>query len=177
MKLTALIPLAIFIGLLGFFAIGLTKDPSELPSQLLDRAVPEFALTDLYDESITLTHENLTGQVSLVNVFGSWCVACVQEHPMLLHISQNTAVNLIGINWRDKRPAAKNWLAQYGDPYTRIVFDPKSELAIPMGVSGAPETYVVDKAGRVRYKHTGIITPDVWDATLGPVVKQLEEGT
>lgn len=170
----ALAPLAIFI-LIGIaFAIGLTKDPRALGSQLIDKPVPDFALTDLFDESKILTQDITKGQVSLVNVFGAWCVACTAEHPVLMKLSKSKQVNIIGIDWRDKRDKGRAWLAKHGNPYNAVIFDDESDLAIKLGITGAPETFVTDRHGKIRYKHVGIITPETWTKTLRPIVRQLE---
>ncbi|MDB2438239.1 DsbE family thiol:disulfide interchange protein [Hellea sp.] len=170
----ALLPLGIFL-LIGLaFAVGLTKDPKLLPSELLNRPVPDFALTELYDETDILTQDMFDGKVSLINVFGSWCVACNVEHPVLMDIAKRNEVNLIGIDWRDERPKAKDWLAKRGNPYRKVIFDNESVLAIKLGVSGAPESFIIDKAGQVRYKHVGVITPKIWRNTLRPIIKTLE---
>lgn len=174
MKLKTLIPLLVFAGLAIAFAIGLTRDPKILPSVLIDKPFPEFALSDVYDEAKILDTSILKGQVSLVNVFGSWCVACVQEHPTLLALSQSQEIPIVGIDWRDTRKAAKAWLARAGNPYTHIIFDPDSHLAVDLGVTGAPESFIVDKTGRVRYKYVGVITPKVWETALKPIVEKLE---
>ena len=174
LSIRSLIPLLIFLLIAGAFAIGLTKDPNALPSQMIDRSIPNFELTDLFDDTRTYTRADLQGEVSLVNVFGSWCAACVQEHPMLVKLSRDDTIQLIGVNWRDKRDKAKRWLERYDNPYAKIIFDESSLLAIDLGVTGAPETFLIDKAGNIRYKHVGIITPEVWETTLRPRVKQLQ---
>jgi len=170
----ALLPLGLFL-LIGIaFAIGLTKDPRRLPSELIDQPFPDFALTELYTESETLTQDMLIGQVSLINVFGSWCVACNVEHPVLMDIAARKEINLIGMDWRDERPKAKRWLAERGNPYDKVIFDNESVLAITLGVTGAPESFITDKSGNIRYKHVGVITPEIWRETLRPIVNSLE---
>ena len=169
----ALLPLGVFLLIGVAFAIGLTKDPKRMESKLIDKPFPEFSLTALYDETEILTEEMLQGEVSLINVFGSWCVACNVEHPVLKDIARRQEVNLIGMDWRDTRPNAKRWLAERGDPYSKIIFDNESVLAIKLGVTGAPESFLTDKAGNIRYKHVGIITPEIWRDTLLPIVETL----
>lgn len=168
-----LLPIAAFLVLVGFLAFGLTRDPKTLPSQLIDRQMPAFALPDLHDPERVLTEQDLVGQVALVNVFGSWCVACQVEHPTLMQLNREGIVPVIGINWRDTRPDALAWLQRHGDPYTMIAFDHDSELAIELGVTGAPETFIVDRQGRIRYKFTGPITQEVWTETIRPIVQSL----
>ena len=167
-------PILIFLGLLTFFAFGLTRDPSLLPSEMIDRPVPEFKLSALHQPDDVLTEDMFSGRISLVNVFGSWCVACVVEPPKLMSLSDSNKFTVIGINWRDKREAGKLWLRQNGDPYAQIIFDEESRLAIDLGVTGAPESFIIDKAGRIRYKHVGIITDEVWNDILSPIISSLE---
>ncbi len=170
----ALLPLGLFL-LIGIaFAIGLTKDPRRMSSELINQPFPEFSLTELYNETEILTGDIVKGKVSLINVFGSWCVACNVEHPILMDISKRKDVNLIGMDWRDERPKAKRWLAERGNPYEKIIFDNESVLAITLGVTGAPESFITDKAGQIRYKHVGVITPDIWRKTLWPIIENLE---
>ena len=174
MKLRALWPLLVLGSLVVAFAVGLSRDPRILPSELIDRPFPEFELRTL-DDTQTMTRDALVGEVSLVNVFGSWCVACEVEHPQLMAI-QGGQARLVGIDWRDTRADANRWLARNGDPYDLILFDPDSQLIVELGVTGAPETFVVDAAGRIRYKHSGIITPDIWTDRLEPLVEALARG-
>ena len=170
----ALLPLGIFL-LLGIaFAIGLTKDPRRMSSELINKPFPQFSLTELYDETETLTEDMMRGQVSLINVFGSWCVACNVEHPILMDIAERKEVTLIGMDWRDERPKAMRWLADRGNPYEHIIYDDESVLAIKLGVTGAPESFITDKSGQIRYKHVGVITPKIWRETLLPIIKSLE---
>jgi len=170
----ALLPLGLFL-LIGIaFAIGLTKDPRRMSSELINQPFPSFSLTDLYDDTEILNEDIVKNQVSLINIFGSWCVACNIEHPVLMDIAMYKEVTLIGMDWRDERPKAKRWLAERGNPYKKIIFDNQSVLAIKLGVTGAPETFITDKTGQIRYKHVGVITPKIWQETLLPIVKKLE---
>lgn len=171
-----LIPLLGFIGLLGFFGFSLTRDPSILPSELIEKPFPAFELSNLA-ETETLDASILDGKVSLVNIFGSWCIACTVEHPQLLALRDEPDLQLIGVDWRDTRDAANRWLVKHGDPYDVVIFDEHSRLIVPLGVTGAPETFVVDRAGRIRYKHVGIVTPEVWTDTLRPLVNSLQNVT
>jgi len=170
-----IVPILVFLGLLVFLAIGLTRDPKLIPSELIDRPMPPFALSELHIEEATVSDLDLRGHVSLVNVFGSWCVACVVEHPVLMKIARRGDVQLIGVNWRDTRPNAIAWLQRYGDPYDRIAFDETSELAIELGVTGAPETFIVGPDGNIRYKQVGQITDQVWAETIAPIIAALAE--
>jgi len=169
----ALIPLALFLVLGGFFALGLTKDPKILPSEMIDRPLPAFELEDLFDATQSITENDLRGDVRLVNIFGSWCTSCVIEHPVLMKIAKSGTVEIIGVDWRDTRENALAWLERYDNPYTRIIYDKDSVLAIQMGVTGAPESFVIDKQGNIRYKVTGIISDEMWRKTLSPMIKQL----
>lgn len=153
-------------------------DPRLLPSVLLDTPVPDMALPALPGRGRDpdgLADEDLKGQVSLVNIWGSWCVACLAEHPVLNDIAKSGAVPVQGIAWRDPPDASLAWLRKHGDPYQRIGQDPKSHAAIAFGVTGAPETFVVDRAGVIRYKHIGPITPDIWAGTLKPLIAELSK--
>ena len=174
MKLSHLLPVGLFGVLVIFLAIGLTRDPSVIPTEMIDREMPAFELTELRDEAVTVSQDDLVGEVTLVNVFGSWCVACLQEHPTLMELSRDDTVRIVGINWRDDREEALAWLAKHGDPYESIVFDAESELVIEIGVTGAPETFVLDPSGRIRYKQIGPVTPEVWTKTIRPVIDAIE---
>ncbi len=173
MSWTRFIPAGAFVILVVFLGIGLTRDPSVIPTEMIDREMPAFQLTDLYDEQATLSDLDLIGEASLVNVFGSWCVACLQEHPTLMQLKRDDTVRIVGVNWRDTREDARTWLARHGDPYDAIIFDGESDLAIEIGVTGAPETFVVDRTGRIRFKQVGPITPEVWRRTIRPVLDAL----
>ncbi len=168
------LPILIFLAIGIAFAIALTRDPRKLESVIIDQPFPDFSLTELNDPNAMLTPELLKGQVSLINVFGSWCVSCNVEHPVLMDIAGNETIRMVGINWRDDRAKGQDWLAKRGDPYDVIIFDPESVLAIPLGVVGAPESFITDKTGRIRYKHSGVISSSEWTGTLKPLIKRLE---
>lgn len=174
---TAIVPLALFAGVAVFMAAGLTNDPRELPSNMIDRPMPEFELGPIAEGKAVLSPEDLKGEVSMINVFGSWCVSCVVEHPKLMELSEQGDVPIYGVDWRDKPGAGQAWLDKYGDPYALTGVDEESKLAIDLGVTGAPETFIVDAEGRIRYKHIGPITDEIWDETLLPLITDLREGS
>lgn len=167
------IPAGAFVILVVFLGIGLTRDPSLIPTEMIDRDMPRFELTELYDETQRVSDADLIGEPALVNVFGSWCVACLQEHPTLMQLHRDDTIRIVGVNWRDDRDDAINWLQRHGDPYETIIFDGESDLAIEMGVTGAPETFIIDRTGRIRFKQIGPITSDVWRDTIRPVLDAL----
>jgi len=167
------IPVIIF-ALIGLaFAIGLTRDPRKLAPVLLDTPFPQFNLETLDNPQIRLTEGSLKGQVSLINVFGSWCISCNVEHPILMDIAARESLNIVGINWRDERAKGQDWLVKRGNPYGDIIFDPESILAIKLGVVGAPETFITDASGTIRYKHIGPISEQDWTQTLKPLIAKL----
>ncbi len=173
-RLVYILPLVLFLVLAGYFAIGLTRDPRILPSVLIDQPVPPFDLPPIKGFDTGLASADLDGEVSLVNIFGSWCVACRVEHPFLMRIKREGRVPLHGIDWREENPdAGPAWLAKFGNPYGRIGDDPRSKGAIAFGVTGAPETFVIDKKGVIRFKHIGPMTQDIWDQRLWPVIQKL----
>ncbi len=175
MTWSRLVPVALFFVLVVFLAIGLTRDPSVIPTEMIDREMPEFELPELREDGILVTEDDLVGEIALVNVFGSWCVACLQEHPTLMQLARDDTVTIVGVNWRDERDDALAWLDKHGDPYDTIVFDAESDLVIEIGVTGAPETFVLDPTGRIRYKQIGPITEDVWTDTVLPVINAIEQ--
>lgn len=170
MRLSRLMPVGVFLVVVVFLAIGLTRDPSVIPTEMIDRDMPAFELPELREEDVVLTEADLIGETTLVNVFGSWCVACLQEHPTLMQLAEADRVKIVGVNWRDKRQDALTWLARHGDPYDSIIFDAESDLVIEMGVTGAPETFVIDPSGQIRFKQIGPITAEVWRDTVRPVI-------
>jgi cytochrome c biogenesis protein CcmG, thiol:disulfide interchange protein DsbE len=175
-RLMYLLPLAGFLVIAVYFAIGLTLDPKKLPSVLIDQEVPEFSLVAIKGSDKGFSNADLIGHVSVVNIFGSWCYACLAEHPILMRIKEQNLVPIYGIDWNEKnRDDGPRWLKKQGNPYTLIGDDPNSKAAIAFGVTGAPETFFVDKRGFIRYKHTGPITISIWKQTLYPLVEELRK--
>jgi len=173
-----LIPLVLFVVLAVFLAIGLTRDPHELKSALINKPAPEFRLPQLKAAGKTISNEDMRGKVWLLNVWASWCVACREEHPWLIKYAQSGVVPIYGLNYKDRSEDAIGWLEELGDPYTVSGVDFDGRVAIDYGVYGAPETYVIDQAGMIRLKHVGPITPDVWSEKILPVVQELNrQGT
>lgn len=170
----AFLPLALFAALAVYFGLGLREDPSAIPSQLIDEPLPAFELEPIEGFERGLSHTDLVGQVSLLNVFGSWCPPCAIEHPMLMQISRSDRVPIYGIDWKDQPGAGTRWLERYGNPFVLVGDDQSGRTAIELGVTGAPETFVVDRAGRVRYRHVGVITEEIWRDTLEPMIAALE---
>ena len=168
------LPLAIFaaIGILLFSGLG--KDTRLVPSPLIGKQTPAFDLPDLHDASRRVTAEELRGQVYLLNVWGSWCVACRIEHPVLTEFAKTGVVPVIGLDWKDDPAEGKRWLQQFGDPFDRIAVDQIGRTAIDFGVYGAPETFLVDAAGIIRYKHVGPLTRDVIEKELAPLIESLK---
>lgn len=173
-KASFLAPLGIFLLLVFILALGFgLKDPHDLPSVLIDRPFPEFDLPKLKDASVRVNQDQLKGEVSLVNVWATWCPACAVEHPQLLTIARNKEVRLIGVNYKDDGNKALNWLQIRQDPYEFNIVDADGKLGINLGVYGAPETFVVDANGVIQYRHTGAVTAENWEATLKPLIQQL----
>ncbi|TAL00699.1 MAG: DsbE family thiol:disulfide interchange protein [Rhodospirillaceae bacterium] len=154
-------------------------DPRVIPSVLLNTPMPKFSLAALpgrkSSAATPFTDADLKGRVSLVNVFGSWCIACLEEHPTLVAIAKQGGVQIYGIDWRDTPERGAEWLNDHGDPYALIGQDPDSTTAIDLGVTGAPETFVVDGDGIIRYKQIGPITPEIWQSTLRPLIADLQK--
>jgi len=174
MRVFSFAPLALFAVVVIALAAGLRNDPRTLPSALIDRPMPDFTLEPLREGDIAFAPSDLEGHVALVNVFGSWCVACVVEHPTLMRLARENEVLLFGVDWRDRPEDGRAWLQRYGDPFEKVGVDAQSRLAINLGVTGAPETFVIDRDGRIRYKQIGPITDEVWRDVIAPLVRELE---
>ncbi|MBY4675980.1 DsbE family thiol:disulfide interchange protein [Marinobacterium arenosum] len=170
------LPLAIFFVLGLFFWKGLQLDPTELPSALIDKPVPAFQLSALDDEAKLLTEADLRfGEPVLMNVWATWCPSCKVEHAQLNRIAQEEGVKIVGINYKDDRDQANEWLRKYDNPYALNIYDDKGSLGLDLGVYGAPETYVVDGDGVIRYKHVGVVDETVWQQ-LKQVIAQINAG-
>jgi cytochrome c biogenesis protein CcmG/thiol:disulfide interchange protein DsbE len=169
-----LLPLAVFLVMAGFLAVGLNRDPREVPSPLVDKPAPAFNLPRLDAPEQMISTQDLRGQVWLLNVWASWCVACRQEHPLLVDLARAGTVKVYGLNYKDKREDALGMLRKTGDPYVKSVSDTEGLVGIDYGVYGVPETFVIDKQGVIRYKQIGPITPEALRDTLLPLIKKLE---
>jgi cytochrome c biogenesis protein CcmG/thiol:disulfide interchange protein DsbE len=170
-----LFPLGLFAVLLGFLAVGLNRDPHEVPSPLVGKPAPDFLVPQLTDQTKTFAPKEMLGKVWLLNVWASWCVSCRQEHPVLVEYSKSHNIVVVGLDYKDQRDDGMRWLRQFGDPYLLSAFDADGRVGINYGVYGVPETYLIDKAGVIRYKQIGPITPDVMDKKILPMMKELEK--
>jgi cytochrome c biogenesis protein CcmG/thiol:disulfide interchange protein DsbE len=172
-----IIPIALLVALVGFFYLGLGRDKETLPSPLIGKAAPQFELSRVEDPAQSVSNRDFAGQVYVLNVWGSWCVACRDEHPALLEIKRRGEVPLIGLNWNDDRGEAQRWLREFGDPYTVSAFDGEGRVAIDWGVYGAPETFLVDASGNVLHKQTGPLNIDIWQRDFLPRIERARAGT
>lgn len=188
-------PLVGFVVLVALLAVGLKLNPREVPSPLVGKPTPAFALPKLGAMDQTFSPQDMQGKVWLLNVWASWCVSCRQEHPILVEIAKNKAITLVGLNYKEVRgdggfdmdkisadtekgmavERASTWLKRHGDPYALSVVDLDGRVGIDYGVYGVPETYVIDKAGVIRLKHIGPITPDVFSGKILPLVAELNK--
>lgn len=168
-----LLPVVLFVGLAVALGWGLTRDPGAIPSALIGKPVPDFALLPVQGRRLGLSDTDLRGEVSLVNVFASWCTACRAEHPLFMRLAQSGTVPIHGLNYKDRPADAAGWLATLGDPYTRTGADLDGRVGIEWGVYGVPETFVVSADGTIAYKRIGAVTPEVLKETILPLVEQL----
>lgn len=174
-RLMFVVPLIGFAGVAVTFAWGLTRNPQELPSALIGKPVPAFDLPPVQGRKLGLSSVDLKGEVSLVNVFASWCVACRAEHPLFMQLAAGKVVPIHGLNYKDAQADAADWLDTLGDPYTRTGADRTGRVAIDWGVTGVPETFVVDASGMIAYKQIGPVTQQALDATILPLIDRLRE--
>lgn len=175
-----LIPLVLFVAVAGFLFKGLALDPSELPSPLIGKVAPEFTVARLprtSDDPLpgNFSSHDLDDQVWVLNVWASWCGPCIQEHPFLVSLAKQRPVPLVGLNYKDQPEEAQPWLARYGDPFTHLLDDRFGDVGLDWGVYGVPETFIIGKAGKVRYKHIGPIDGQSLKDRLIPIIDQLQK--
>ncbi len=168
-----LIPLALFLVLAGFLAVGLQRDPRLVPSPLIGKPVPVFSAPRLDQPQTVVTPAELRGQVWVLNVWASWCVPCRIEHPLWVDFAKTQKVALVGLNYKDKRDDALAWLQRYGDPYRLSLADNGGQIGIDWGVYGVPETFIVDRDGVIRHKHIGPVTPEAMRDDILPMLRKL----
>lgn len=169
-----LLPLGIFIALVGFLAVGLHRDPREVPSPLIDKPAPSFSLAQLHQPEQVIGSAQMKGQVWALNVWASWCVACRQEHEVVKSLAGQNIIPVIGLNYKDQRTDAMDWLAQMGNPYQVSAFDDKGRVGIDFGVYGVPETFLIDKKGVIRAKQIGPLTQEVLATRWLPLIAKLK---
>jgi len=169
------LPLAIFVVVLAFLFVGLFRDPREVPSPLIGKPAPAFSLARLHEPQARLSTQDMRGQVWLLNVWASWCVSCRVEHPLLLQLAKTNAVPIYGLDYKDKPDDALAWLAQHGDPYRASIVDGDGRVGIDYGVYGVPETFLIDKAGVIRYKQIGPLTAEALQQKILPLARQLQQ--
>lgn len=174
-QLRYLVPLTAFVVLTLIFGLGLTRDPRILPSALIGKSVPQFVLPPIKGRTLGLSSADLRGEVSLVNVFASWCVECKLEHPLLMQMKAAHDLPIHGLNYKDNPDDAEKWLKTNGDPYTRTGADLDGRAGIEWGVYGVPETFVIAKDGHIAYKHIGPLSPDALEKKIFPLVRKLQE--
>ncbi len=167
-------PLVVFAALVGFFVIGLERDPRVVPSPLIGKPAPSFVLPSVEDPERQVDSAEYAGRVWVLNVWGTWCGGCRQEHDVLLAIAREAKVPIVGLNWKDDRDQARRWLTQLGDPYVETAFDVEGRVAIDWGVYGAPETFLVDTKGTVLHKHLAPLTLEIWQRDFVPLIEAAE---
>lgn len=168
-------PLIGFVVLVALLAVGLTLNPREVPSPLVGKPAPGFALPRLGALEQTFSPEEMKGKVWLLNVWASWCVACRQEHPVLMDLAKTKVVPIIGLDYKDAPEDGLKWLARHGDPYQLAVIDRDGRIGIDFGVYGVPETFLIDKAGKIRFKQIGPVTEEALRTHILPLIKELQK--
>ena len=169
-----IIPLVLFTVMAGFLAMGLSLNPRDIPSPLINKSAPGFSLPILATPEKVLSNTDLSGQVWLLNVWASWCASCRTEHPVFNQLAKKKLVTIVGLNYKDEASAAKQWLAQLGNPYDASIMDQEGRTGLDYGVYGVPETFVIDKKGIVRYKHTGPVSVQDVQEILLPLINKLK---
>lgn len=170
--MTRLLPLIVFLIMVGFLAWGLQRDPSRIDSPLIDQAAPAFSLPVLGGDT-TFTSEDMLGQPWVLNVFASWCGPCIAEHPVLTDLAEQQSAPVVALNYKDSSADAVAWLARYGDPFYVVAEDQAGSVGIDWGVYGVPETFVIDGEGNVRYKHIGPLSDEDMKNTVMPLLQSL----
>ena len=168
------LPLAVFVVIVAFLFVGLFRDPREVPSPLIGKPAPSFSLPKLHEPQQKLATADMRGQVWLLNVWASWCVSCRVEHPLLVDLAKANVVPVVGLNYKDVPKDGLAWLAERGDPYKTSIVDRDGRVGIDFGVYGVPETFVIDKAGIIRYKQIGPLTAEALNDTIIPLVRKLQ---
>lgn len=169
-----LLPLAIFVVMVGFLAVGLTLNPREVPSPLVGKAAPDFSLPQLHESDKVFSPKELAGKVWLLNFWASWCNGCKEEHPVLMQMAKSGEVPIYGVDYKDTREEALTWLRRWGNPYPLVAVDESGRVGINYGVYGVPETYVIDKGGKIRYKQIGPVDQDILEKKILPLVRELQ---
>ena len=172
-----LLPLGVFIALVSLLGVGLSLNPRLVPSPLVGKPLPDFTLATLRSPDKTLARKDLTGKISLLNVWATWCVECRREHPVLVAIAAQGKVPVYGLNYKDQRADALQWLQRLGDPYVASAFDADGRVGLDLGVYGLPETFLIDEQGMIVYKHIGPISREIWERDFVPVIEGLRSGS
>ena len=170
------IPLGLFLLLAVLLGVGLTLNPREVPSPLINKPAPAFSLPQLHAADRLITPKDMQGKVWLLNVWASWCASCRDEHPVLMELAKQNVIPIVGLNHKDKRDDGIKWLQQFGNPYLLSAFDFAGRVGIDYGVYGVPETFLIDKQGVIRYKRIGIVTPEIVRDKILPMLRELERG-
>jgi cytochrome c biogenesis protein CcmG/thiol:disulfide interchange protein DsbE len=170
MKMRFLFPIAVFAILIPLLIFGLNRDPSRVPSPLIGKPAPQFELPGVLDPERRVSSTDYAGRVALVNVWATWCAGCREEHAFLLALAAREEIPIYGLNWRDDRTAAAQWLAEFGNPYVVSAFDGDGSVGIDWGVYGAPETFLVGADGTVLHKHVSPLTEEIWERDFVPLI-------
>lgn len=172
-----LLPLGVFVALVALLGVGLSLNPREVPSPLVGKPLPQFSLAQLRDPQQSLSSSDLGGRPALLNAWATWCVECRREHPLLVDIARAGAVPVYGLNYKDQRADALQWLQRLGDPYVASGFDGDGRVGLDLGVYGLPETFLVDADGTIVHKHIGPLSQEIWERDFVPVIERLEGGS
>jgi cytochrome c biogenesis protein CcmG, thiol:disulfide interchange protein DsbE len=170
-NLKFVIPVVLFAALVAMFYSGLYNDPSLVPSPFIGKPAPSFAVPSLQDPSVIVSNKSFAGQMVLLNVWASWCPGCASEHALLMLIAEQGIVPIYGLNWKDTRPDALQWLQRLGNPYTLTAYDNENTVGINWGVYGAPETFLIDADGKILHKLVGPLTPEIWETQFLPLIE------